>query len=235
MKSLITLSVLSTICLIPLAPKSVQADPVGTCSNFFKVFDEIKFQRLAFSPSDCILSASPRAASQTYRSFFASSQGKFMVFESYNGSSSSGATAAKVYHFFPRDRHPTITDQDGVVELLSSNKNISFKFNQTKAILTEMIGGVMEIDHNISPAARGGLVIKEAQALILESGFVQGTDPTSKPKNQSVFRDRQGKKCSVVNTEVFEYFNGGDNMFKFNDQELKKFLKERCPQINPGY
>lgn len=220
------------LCLIQTTAK---ADPQGTCSDFFKVFDEVKFQRLAFSPTDCVLKASPNAALLTYRAFMLSSQGKLMVFDSYNGSSGSGATAAKSFHFFPRDRHPTIVDVNGKVEFQTANNKVSFRFDQNKAILNQMIGGEMTIDHNVTPTARGGLVIVKSQSLMLESGFLQGSDPTSKPKGNSLFRDSKNQTCSVVNTEVFEYFNSGDNMFKFTDSELKDFLKERCPQIDPGY
>src|SRR3989338_843102 len=155
-----------------------------------------------------------------YKAYGFFSDGMLMVFNSYGDGEDSNPnlTSAREFYFFPR-RGAMSLEKDEAAGTISG-------------LMAD--GGWVPVSPRVGRAARGGVGITSYAGLVLDAGFRMGESPSGRPNADSTFRDAQGHLCTVKNNEVFAYANG-EHELKFNDAQLKAWLKTRCPIITPGF
>jgi hypothetical protein len=211
-------------------------EPTAQCTELYKAFGDWRFHRQPITnPDDCFLSAlSVNVPGLLYRSYLFT-MGELMVFNSFDANDSSAGTGARVYFFFPRNQTPDIEDVGDVVYMKSSFKGVNLGIDYKKGVVTGFTGITAKIDPKITPENNGGVEVLSSPTLWLDLGFAQGHDPSTEPARIAVFHDVNGKTCAVKNSELFDYYNDGDDSFKYSDADLKVFLAKRCPSLTVNY
>lgn len=208
------------------------------CPYFVERVDGTQIQQLwSASSNSCFFSISPRDAyvDLIYRDYMLTSDGLFMVFNSYGEGDESRTTAAREFYTFPRLNyekgftHRWDREKDELI--VTSVTGDRFVFEVKKAHLKSIERARVVVADYVEPKNRGGVEIYNFQGLLLDGGFAMGRAPTSSASGSSVFTDKNGKTCKVTNREVFKYTSTGDIIFKFDDPSLKKFLQTRCPSL----
>lgn len=223
------------ISLLMMAGLANAAGP-ATCPDIFEKHDGTKIQQIWSDASEsCFFSVVPDDAyvELVYRDHLFTSEGLFMVFNSYGPGDESQTTAAREFYMFPR-RNSTFTYQwkDDTRELeVTHVTGDKFVFDSKKARLKSVSGGTVTVADYVEPSNRGGIEFVKYNGLILDGGFKLGSSPTGNSNGNSVFRDAQDKKCSIKNYEVFKYTSDGEIIFKYDDKALATFLKKRCSQL----
>jgi hypothetical protein len=203
-----------------------------SCEDNFEVFDNTQVQTME-SGGVCYMSVHPRNVDRLiYRDFLFDSVGLLMIFDSYGQGSDSETTAARNYHFFPRQKalsYRYVPETKRLEVTSPSGKVIGF--NTVKSILTDISGAKVDLSYEVNPAFRGGVEITANDSVFMDGGFQRGQSPSQNPKGKIHFRDASNKSCQLVNADVYRYTEDKDAIFKFNDSELKSFLSTRCPQL----
>lgn len=204
------------------------------CPNSHERKQGYSVQRiLSRNGTNCILHVSPTDYSMIYRSFIFTSEGEFLVFNSYGVGNQSQTTGARVYFTFPRTQAvPTYTWNEELNELkviTSSGHEVIFDYKN--ATLKSFSNANLKVSPDINPNNKGGIELSLKEDLMLDAGFKRGGSPISNPKNSSSFV-LKGKKCSFQNSQLFKYTDSGDSIFKFDDEWLWPFLQERCPHLD---
>lgn len=224
------LSVLATLSL-------AQAGDPPECTYLVERGGGTQLQRMWNEDSQvCSISVHPMEAyyDLIYRDYSFSSDGLFMVFNSFGPGEDSSSTGAREFFLFPRPVGQLSHSWDDSTQRLTI-KNITgdeFVFDSRKARLMSITRGNVIVANDVDPKNKGGVEFQDFPGLIMDGGWSLGASPTGKKSNSSVFQDAKGKKCSVKNSELFKYTSTGDNIFKFrSDSGLQSFLKTRCPSI----
>ena len=214
------------------APKSScpRVDPahVGTTQGYAD----------GFSSGKCYVSISSMLVTDLiYRSYGFFSDGMLMVFNSYGDGEDSNPnlTSAREFYFFPRRGAMSLEMDEaaGTISVLMADGGRA-TINPASSQIAAFDRGSVTVSPRIDPADRGGVEITSYAGLVLDAGFRMGESPSGRPNADSTFRDAQGHLCTVKNNEVFAYANG-EHELKFNDAQLKAWLKTRCPIITPGF
>jgi len=206
------------------------------CTDFHIRLGAFHFQRQVMNSGTCILSMDPfDITAFKYRGYLVSSDGIFMVFNSYSQAENSTATGARVFHFFPRQNTPDIIDLNQETHVQFAAPKIKLVLSQDKTQILRMIGATVKEDPKVQSSNKGGVEILKADTLYLDSGFALGHDVTTEPGRISTFYDINRKSCAVPNKELFVYSSQGDSDFRFSDAELKTFLKKRCPRLTVNF
>lgn len=183
----------------------------------------------------CFLSVSPLDGyvDLTYRDHLFTSDGLFMVFNSFGQGPDSGTTAAREFYMFPRTQSKmTYSWDDDEKELTVTHiTGDKFVFDSRKARLKSMSRAQVTVADYVEPQNRGGIEITNYQALLLDGGFQMGNAPTADPNGKSKFIDAKGVSCQIGNREIFKYTSDGDVILKHSDKSLWTLLKSRCPKL----
>lgn len=168
-----------------------------------------------------------------YRDHLFTSDGLFMVFNSYGKGPDAETTGAREFYMFPRPlnkfSYEWVNDtQELIVTHVTGEK---FIFDARKARLRSMTKAKVVVADYVEKTNRGGVEISDYQGLILDGGFQMGRPPTANSGGTSVLKDINGKTCAVKNSEIFKYTTGGDVILKYSDATLPAFLKKRCPSL----
>lgn len=215
------------------AAVQIQAQAQKPCDEYLVRHGAFKFQRFESYDNVCFSGADPFDVlpAMKYRSYLVTNEGLLMVFNSYNATENADATGARVFHFFPRNQTPDIQVSGSQIVYQTATQGLELILSQKKAEILGMKGGKVKESTKLSPSNQGGVEFSSVKFLTLDSGFTLGQDPTGIPDRNSKFIDSSGRTCTVQNKEVFKYSSDGDSSFKFTDDELKNFLKDRCPQL----
>jgi hypothetical protein len=217
-------------------------DPVGVpgttfsdqCTTGIYAADQIEIQsNWDATAKSCTVSVNPQDAENLiYRSFLWDETGLFMVFNSYGSGPDDTMTGARDFYLFPRKGLPAFREaQPGVIELRSASGEI-FQFATQNEALTGLEGGDVSVSSSIATSNAGGVEITQFQGVLLDCGFELGNQPETNMNGTSTFRDPQGNKCTVTNSEVFQ-MSGENPILKYStDAALATFLKTRCPSLN---
>lgn len=223
---------LAALCVLFGASLAVAAPP---CVDKTEILDNTVVQVLQ-GRTKCFLTVVSRDNyHMVYRDFLFSGDGLFMIFDSFGAGSESTMTAAREFYMFPRNKtQPLSYKYDAATKSIQVTSAFGkvFTFNTQKSILTGISGSEFTMDHNVKPDRRGGLEFVKNDGLILDVGYKIGESPSQNPKNKIVFKDSQERSCAVVNADVFHYTAEKDAVFKFTDEQLKSFLKSRCPGLS---
>ncbi|MEN0057806.1 MAG: hypothetical protein AAGB31_03140 [Bdellovibrio sp.] len=168
-----------------------------------------------------------------YRDHLLTSQGLFMVFNSFGPGDESVTTGAREFYMFPRkEKQFSHTWNDETRELIITHVTGDvFTFDSQKAELKSIGQAQVKVADKVDPKNRGGVEISQYPGLLLDGGFKLGSSPTGVSTAQSTMKDVLGNTCSVKNSELFRYPAGGDIIFRYTDKALGAFLKKRCPQL----
>ncbi len=206
------------------------------CSEYFTRAGAFSYQRLLSADGLCFLNVDPFEINNfVYRSYLSSSNGTFMVFNSYSPKEGPGTTGARVFIFFPRQRplEMKLLKDRSVLQLATPGFEIHYSLAQTQVI--GMKGGKVSEAKTVSPSNQGGVEFSHVKTLYLDLGFTMDHDPSTEPARISRFTDHLGKTCDIVNRELFLASASGNTSFRFSDAELKTFLAQRCPNLEMNF
>ena len=215
-----------------------RAEDPATCPYFVERQEGTQIQQLWSEGSkSCFFSVTPLNAyvDLIYRDHLFTSEGLFMVFNSFGEGSDSETTAAREFYMFPRteQKFEHRWDVDKKELEITHVTGDKFVFDARKARLKSMTRAQVSVANDVEVGNRGGIEISNYQGILLDGGFSRGSSPTADPDAKAMITDKQGAKCSVYNRQIFDYTSDGDVIFKFTDPEFYKFLKKNCPKLNP--
>lgn len=219
--------------LIGLLLVSSQVFAAGSCIDKFEVLDNTKVQSMPGS-NGCFISITPRdIVNLTYRDFLFDDAGLFLVFNSYGPGPESQTTGARELYFFPR------TSKNLTYNYVPSDKRLMvttpsgkvFTFNTEKSTLVSISGTSFTQEYPLSKTNNGGIAITKNDGFYLDLGFTLGQSPSQNPNRKITFKDTASRTCQVKNSGVFRYTADSDVIFRYNDTQLKSYLKSSCPQL----
>lgn len=214
-----------------------QAADRANCPDLVERHENTQIQ-ITWAPSSnqCFFSISPMDAYKDliYRDYMFTTDGEFMVFNSYGAGDESQTTAAREFYMYPRPleqfTHQWNLDTNEL--LVTHVTGDVFVFDIKKARLKSMTRGSVTVADYVEPGNRGGVEIKNFQGILLDGGFKQGSAPTGIANATSYYKDVNNTACGVKNSEIFKYTRDGDIFSKFQDDKaLYAFLKQRCPKL----
>lgn len=222
------------LTLIPLS--SFAAFDPATCPDKVERRGSIQIQQTVSGDNNgCFLSVHNfKQDGMVYRDFLFTTDGEFMVFNSFGNGPEDQFTGAREYYMFPRTakgitynwnddtRHLDVTDMTGAV----------YSFDYEDSSVTSISKAQVKTAPDVVDTNKGGVEITKFQGLLLDGGFAKGHAPTGVADNSSTFTDKNGKTCKVKNSSIFKYTSDGDNSFKFDDKGLATFLKANCPKLS---
>lgn len=232
MKStLINLSLFVFSAALFFASTSI-ADTTAGCVSKNDEVDNMFYQVLKSSTGVCFLSAHPlNSTNLKYRDFMWTSEGKFMVFNSYSNGSNSTETGARVFFLFPRssniDMDYQINGSETVIK--TAGDGLEFRVANDTGKLTAFNWGTVK-ESALRRDNNGGVELELNQGMVLDTGFALGTDPTSISGKKSQFSNKQGQTCVFKNTELFDYSND-DAIYKHSDAKTWSLIRSRCPNF----
>lgn len=218
--------------------QQLEASPAADCSRVLTHYDNMQVGRNLWTDTNiCYVSIHPMTVNNmVYRDYLITSEGLFMVFNSFGPGENSNSTGAREFYFFPRGPGKLDVSYD------SNNKELTVKisdemyfiFDTQTAQIKSVAKGQVEVAPIVSPKNSGGVEFKNFGGLLMDVGFTVGRSPSERAQAKSIFKDHRGQTCSVINKEVFNY-NNGEVDFKWNDNQLKDFLKLTCPQLQVSF
>jgi len=225
------------LCVLLFQEKSAQAEDLDfgpdQCDRILTHSENVQISRKMVG-STCLLDLHPmNVEDMRYRDYLFTGDGLFMVFNSYGEGPASSTTGARMFYLFPRRfAHPAMAiDSHGNVHVrLVSGHILSMSAGSFR--LKSLSDGKIKESVELNSKNKGGVEIQLDKGFFLDTGFTMGQAPNSSETRASSFIDSQAKTCTIKNREVFAY-QGDDVDFKFTDDELSGFLKNRCPQITP--
>lgn len=209
-----------------------QANPTPGCEPQSFRNPEVYLYRMDQGNGRCFVTTVPMIGYH-YRSPKFHSEGRFMIFNSYENESASDG--ARSFFLFPRTRLPFLEEKDDHIVFHSATDGIALLYAKEGYKILGMTGGDLIQDPKIHPNNKGGIEIRNVQALVLDTGFLLHEDPTSEPNRTAHFIDMKGNRCAVKIRDVFRYENVDNPRFKFTDAQLKTYLKTKCPKIVVPY
>jgi hypothetical protein len=187
---------------------------------------------------DCVLSF-PGYGDNDYGRSYIDHDGVLFVFAQVaNTGSVSKDFGSRTYYLLPVRQKSDFEFNDETGELIihhSSGETMTL----AKDLKVKSFTGVDFTEElKSSDANKGGLELKTySNGVILDTGWTH-SPITIQSQNKSTFIDRTGAKCVVGNKEIFDFSvrNPDDSpnpVFRFPQQEeLKRFLKTRCPKLD---
>ncbi|KYG68929.1 hypothetical protein AZI87_06800 [Bdellovibrio bacteriovorus] len=222
---------LSLILSVGIAHAADQA----SCPDIAERRDGTKIQQMLSGNGECFFSVTPDDAWKDliYRDHLFTSEGMFMVFNSFGPGDESQTTGAREFYLFPRNTEAFSYEwKDDTRELIVTHvTGDKFVFESKKARLKSITRANVIVADYVEPSNRGGIEITNFQGIILDGGFKLGSPPTSNSNASSVFRDVNNTSCSVKNSELFKYTSDGDIYLKYNDKAMLTFIQKRCPKL----
>lgn len=229
--------ILSLIFSILLTENRAAAFDQSQCPEFVERQEGTQIQQMWSEGSQsCFFSITPLDGyvDLIYRDYLFTTEGLFMVFNSYGKGPDAETTGARMFHLFPRPLNKfsyswNFETKELEVTHVTGDK---FIFDSRKARLKSMTRAQIINADDVNKENAGGVEILNYKGLLLDSGFEMGRAPNSSRNAISTLKDGLGKTCKLKNYELFDYLPGGDVVFKFKDSNLKTFLKKRCPNLS---
>ncbi|KHD87280.1 MAG: hypothetical protein OM95_15155 [Bdellovibrio sp. ArHS] len=207
----------------------------ASCPDFSELRDGTKIQQILAGNGECFFSVTPDDAWKdlVYRDHLFTSEGMFMVFNSYGPGEESKTTAAREFYMFPRVSETFSYEwNDDTRELTVTHvTGDKFVFESKKARLKSISRANVSVADYVEATNRGGIEISNFQGLLLDGGFKMGSSPTANPNANSVMKDVNNSACTLKNTEIFKYTTDGESYLRYRDQALIAFVQKRCPKL----
>lgn len=182
--------------------------------------------------AECVLDILPRDGYLTmwYRSYYISSSGLFMIFNSYGDGPSSTTTGAREFYFLPRRPYQDLTELTDQYARVVINHNVALDFMTTKDLkLINNQNITFKVDPKINKKNKGGVEIVSYKGVYLDVGFSMGRSPSENKESVSTFVNSSRQKCQLKNKFIFDYKNG--NIYLFGDSVISQILQKQCPKF----
>lgn len=182
----------------------------------------------------CVVNITPiDKPNQVYREYYFDERGRFLIFDSVNGSWET-STGYRSYFIFPRGHEPNFkhNSNGGFLVQLASGTSITISTESSRII--EFPGYVFNESQQVDLSS-SSFEISSHPGILLDTGWRLARASYFDSGEKSVFSDPSGKKCNVVNDEIFDYVNAiyGEPLFRFQSEEkLADFLSFRCPDLD---
>lgn len=182
----------------------------------------------------CVVNIAPiNKPNQVYREYYFDERGRFLVFDSVGGPWET-SVGYRSYFIFPRGHEPSFkhNTNGSFSVLLASGASISVSSESSR--IMEFPGYVFNESEQVNLSSSSFDIISHP-GILLDTGWRLARAPYYDSGEESFFSDPAGKKCSVVNDEVFDYVNTiyGEPLFRFQSEEkLAEFLSARCPSLD---
>lgn len=204
------------------------------CENFKNSYGVLSVQRLwSEDAKTCWISILPTDVPElNYRQFIFSSDGGFLVFNSFGNGPAEQYTGARKYFFFPQTQNQlqfSVNESKKQFQVILPNqKKVGFKFDQTAPQSFE--SAKIQISGNIEPKNRGGLEFVSYDGVYMDCGFQMGQNPTANPYRFCQFFDAKRTSCRIQNQQLFDYSDNGD-VFVRSEDEIKATVLRLCPNF----
>ncbi len=182
----------------------------------------------------CFMSITPlNVENLKYRDYFFSSQGEFMVFNSYGDGPAEKMTASRDYFLFPLiNEYPDYSieaNSDVTFRLVSGHE---FRLSGVDFSIVSFTPGTFA-ELPLSPKNKGGVEIASATGFWVDAGFKMGAVNFDYPNAKSTIKSaRSTKSCTLANKEFLGYASDGNYGFKYQGAELTQFFAQKCPGLN---
>jgi hypothetical protein len=217
--------------LVMLSFSSAQAST--SCTSEQTIHENLVASRFLTTGLGCVAQVTPvQKPDLVYREYWIDERGRFMVFNSMAGPDET-STGTRSYFLFPRKRIPAFAlkeNGDLSFALMSGHEAV---FRKEDARLASFPGEFTEAKE-ISMENNGGLELKSFPGILLDTGWMLGSQAYKKPLGTAIFSDEKNHRCVVLNNEVFFYeemYYGEPNLRYVLDDRLAEFLQTRCPQL----
>ncbi|HEX7674233.1 MAG TPA: hypothetical protein VF412_08680 [Bdellovibrio sp.] len=229
------MKILCSILLTLIPMSSFAAFDPATCPDKVERNGSIQIQQTVSGDNNgCFLSVHNfKQDTMVYRDFLFTTEGEFMVFNSFGNGPEDQFTGAREYYMFPRTsqgitykwneetRHLDVTDMSGTV----------YSFDYEDGSLTSMTKAQVKSATDVVDTNKGGVEITKFQGVLLDIGFAKGHAPSAVHDGIVTFTDASGQTCKAKNSDIFSYTADGDNTLKFTDKALAAFLVKKCPKF----
>jgi hypothetical protein len=229
MLSFLVYFVLSTL------PVHAQPAEVTDCPANQVIAGDVIASRFNTVSLGCVVQVTPRVKTNLlYREYWMDERGRLLVFTSVPGDNPDTASGTRTFFIFPRQQKPAfaVTEAGDLSLTLVTGEPAVFKGASARL---QSFPGVFKEDSAINLDNHGGLEIKSFKGIILDAGWMVGSEAYKNPQGSSTLTDAHDQKCEIQNDEFFFY----DNMYysepnlRFPDDEsLSEFLKQRCPNLD---
>jgi hypothetical protein len=217
---------------------SIAHAALSDCTKILTHYDDVQVSRDYWQDTKtCYVSIHPMSVTNLiYRDYMITSDGYFMVFNSYSESEDPTATGAREFYFFPRksDNLQVTHDAKNEEVVVKMTDDLSISFDTKTAEVKKISKGQVQVASSVNPNNNGGVEILKFNGLMLDAGFALGHSPSERATAKSVFIDENGQSCSVTNKEIFNYTNGNVRL-KYNDAGMKTYLSKSCPQLKLSF
>lgn len=226
------------LCLFLLSSLTVltaQADfSRDKCSHVLMGSGEIQINR-QWDPNTgiCIISLMPRnVMNSKYRSYYFNSQGHFMVFNVYGKGPDAQMTGARDFFTFPiTEDYPDFSIEpngDVVVKMVSGHL---FRVSAKNFSIVSLTPGSFT-EKPLAQNNKGGVEINLKSGYWIDGGFKIGSSSLSNPKLTSTVKSSKSPgTCNILNNDILNYEADGDYIFKYENQDLTRFLETKCPSL----
>ncbi len=171
-----------------------------------------------------------------FRSYVFSSDGAFQIFESYGRGSEQTRTGIRSY-FFPSLRgnpHVNLVSIENQTLLqVASPSGIRFKFDPSKSRMSAIDGADFVEFDDVDPGHEGGIEIFGANRLWIDSGYARGHAPYEDLDSSSWVIDRNDKRCSILNRQLF--VKNQREVKLLSPNELRRSISSLCPHLHVDF
>ena len=218
---------------LSISASQTWAADATTCPSKLEQHGSIQVQQDLSGNDICFLSVGNfKTTGGIYRNYLFTSDGEFMVFNSYGWGEDSTSTGAREFFFFPRSSNLSHKWNSETRQLeVTSASGDQFFFDYEEAQLVGASKGEVKLISEVRKDNKGGVEINKYQGLLLDGGFKVGSAPTGNRTGNSVFKDAAGTTCTVKNNVLFKDSSGGDVNFTFSVKDLPVFLSKACPKL----
>jgi len=236
---LVLAQLILTAFLWPAALCASDGEP--KCPDVYDNQGAIQVQQMQLVGRGCSIRFYNPPMTGESRQWLFNSIGRIGAFISSPGGSNSKNTGVRVFYIIPTEDNYSLSGVGAVHP--GSNENSHYKINMGGDVwLMEKKTGKLSAPANckamiqdIPGGIKGGFQLDGCKTkLVLDVGWMIGTDPEMNREARSTFRDYYGHYCSVPNIKIFNYTRY-DHSLKYNTQgEWARFLSTviECKNLN---
>ncbi|MCB0349651.1 MAG: hypothetical protein KDD38_00615 [Bdellovibrionales bacterium] len=162
-----------------------------------------------------------------YRDYLFTSDGQFMVFNSFGSGSASTDTGARVFYFAPMvsELGFDILGDEAIIHLPNGSRAV---FNLSVGKFTHIDTGQIIESDLVSRDNRGGIEIVDYPGIYFDMGFAMGNSPVMQKKSM-VKIVRPSQTCSVRMSKIFDYIDGEPVFQLTHESHYVDFMRRNCP------
>jgi hypothetical protein len=196
-------------------------------TNFGKYGDGRSYQDVSCR----LMVSSDRKDSSTYRNITFNNDGLIQVFSNFPGTTNSNSTGARVFYLFPKrsDHFMYSASSDGLS--FTHPSGASFVFDKSGRMNSKDLK--MTVASEINSKNNSGIEMsKYSSGIIIDIGYKMGNSPTLNKNGAIYVTDKNGKKCSLKNTDIHRIKGSEVELIYKTNKDLHTFLSKSCPNLD---